>query len=431
MKPLPQRLQVNPALDPDCQWYFGMPAISSIDLNLSSNGLKLREFGNALVPSPGGDSFTLDIPRLANIFDQKTYINMGLNQDWINFGFRLGGDNFVSFNISEKVKTRVVIPQDFLSFIFEGNGGPNLGREFKFDWGFDVLHTREFAVGYQRSLMDQKLKVGGRLKYIYGLSSINTAKNDLRFTTAEDDFTWNLQSDLQLNIASSYLPLDSLNVPPAERVLFGADNKGWGIDLGASMELTDAITVHASIIDLGQIKWNENTRVTKSIDPGATFEFKGIDINDYLYDTLDIAASLQEISDSLMDAFALDTVSESFTTGLLGEFYLGGNLNITEKHNVGVLFYGSFYNRDFYPAFTLSWNSKFGRKLALSASYTIMRGSFSNLGLGTSVNLGPEQFYVVSDNVIGAATGNVKSLTVRFGWNHTFGRKKWEEKYGD
>ncbi len=134
------------------------------------------------------------------------------------------------------------------------------------------------------------------------------------------------------------------------------------------------------------------------------------------------------MADTLLDIFALDTTNTSFTTGLLGEFYLGGNFRINDRHNAGVLFYGSFYNKQFYPALTLSWNSKLGRILALSASYTAMRGSYTNIGLGMGLNLGPEQFYFVSDNLIGAATGNVKNLSMRFGWNHTVGRKKYEEQ---
>lgn len=53
-----------------------------------------------------------------------------------------------------------------------------------------------------------------------------------------------------------------------------------------------------------------------------------------------------------------------------------------------------------------------------------------NLGTGVVFNFGPEQFYLVSDNLIGAATGNVKNLPFRFGWNHTFGRKKYEKEFG-
>ena len=428
METLPQRLQANPAQDLDCQWYLGMPALSSIDFNFNSNGLALGKINDAFIPNSNSDSFTFDVTKLSSILEKETFINIGLNQDWINFGFRVK-DNLFTFNVTEKIKTRVSMPGDFFTFVFEGNGGPNLGKTFDFDWGVDVLHTREYAIGYQRSLLDDRLRLGGRLKYVYGLFAVNTEKNDLKFTTDPETFALNIQSDLKVNAASSYMNVGPGTVEPDPiKAVFGADNKGWGIDLGASFDVNDRLTLSASLIDMGQVHWKENTVNYKSRNPGASFEFRGIDIKDYFGDSAEYTGGLEELGDSLLEVFALDSANQNFTTSLLGEFYIGGTLKITEKHKAGALFYGSFYNRKFYPALTLSWNSKFGRIVGLSASYTMMRGNFTNLGAGLSLNAGPEQIYFVSDNLIGAATGNVRNLSIRLGWNHTFGRKKMEEK---
>ncbi|MBT8326198.1 MAG: hypothetical protein KJP21_00660 [Bacteroidia bacterium] len=428
METLPQRLQANPAQDPDCQWYLGMPGISSVDFNFNSNGLALGKINDAFIPRTNSDSFTFDITKLSNLLDKETFINIGVNQDWINFGFRVNKSLF-TFNVTEKVKTRVSVPGDFFTFVFEGNGGNNLGKTFDFDWGVDVLHTREYALGYQRSLLDDRLRVGGRLKYVYGLLAVNTERNDLKFTTDPESFALNIESDLKVNMASSYLQMGPGTIEPDPiKAAFGADNKGWGFDLGASFDLTNRITLSASLVDMGQLYWKENTVNYQSTNPGASFEFRGVDIKDYIGDSAEYTGGIEELGDSLIEVFGLDSVNQNFTTTLLGEFYIGGTFKLTEKHKAGALFYGSFYNRNFYPALTLSWNSKFGRVLGLSASYTMMRGSFTNLGLGLSFNAGPEQLYFVSDNLIGAATGNVKNLSIRFGWNHTFGRKKREEK---
>ena len=86
--------------------------------------------------------------------------------------------------------------------------------------------------------------------------------------------------------------------------------------------------------------------------------------------------------------------------------------------------YGSFYKKEFYPALTLSWNSQIGRVLALSDSYTMYRESYVNLGIGAALKLGPEQFYISTDNDIGSVTDNTRNLGVHFGWNHIFGKKK-------
>ena len=427
MEPIPQRLSVNPALAPDCKWYLGMPALSSIDLNFASNALQFKSINESFKAVPGQDSFVIDFKQLSSgISGKNTFVNVGVNQEWLNFGFRVG-KNMFTFGITEKVKTRVSVPKDLFKLAFEGNGGSNLGYDFNFNFGLDILHTREFAIGYNRRLLNDKLSVGGRLKYVRGLNVINTAKNDIIFNTNQNTFAYKVTADIEVNASTPVLD-DSLNIDPLDAILGSPKNSGFGIDLGASYKLSDKITLTASVVDLGVINWQAYTKNVVSRNPGASFEYRGIDIQEYLGDSVQGGAGFEALADTLQDVFALDTSSNSFTTGLLGEFYLGGNFHITDKHNAGVLFYGSFYNKQFYPAVTLSWNSKFGRILALSGSYTIMRGSYANIGLGMGLNLGPEQFYFASDNLIGAVTGNVKTLGVRFGWNHTIGRKKWENE---
>jgi len=426
MEPIPQRLSVNPALDPDCKWYLGMPALSSTDFSFGSNALRISELNNALEPNVRGN-YTLNLQTLGNSLDKGTFVNLGLNQEWLNFGFRVK-NNMFTVGITEKIKTRVDFPTDLFKIAFQGNGGQNLGSDFNFNFGFDVLHTREFAVGYNRSLLNKKLRVGGRLKYIRGLNVINTAKNDIIFNTDANTFAYNVTADIEVNASTPVLD-SALGVNDPRVAIFGSPkNRGFGLDLGASFDLTDKITLSASIVDLGRIYWNEYTTNVKSRNPGASFTYRGIDIKDYIGDSVQGGAGFEALADTIIDVFALDTSKNSFSTGLLGEFYLGGNLHINDRHNAGLLLYGSFYNKSFYPALTISWNSEIGRLLALSGSYTISRGNYANIGLGFGLNLGPEQFYFVGDNVIGLAAGNPKVVSLRFGWNHTVGRKKYEEQ---
>ena len=41
-------------------------------------------------------------------------------------------------------------------------------------------------------------------------------------------------------------------------------NNGWGIDLGGNYQLTEQLSVSASIVDLGYIKWKTNPHNIKS-----------------------------------------------------------------------------------------------------------------------------------------------------------------------
>jgi hypothetical protein len=421
MEYIPQRSSVNPALTPDCRWYLGTPGLSSIDFNFNSNAIAFKEISNSLVPSAEPGKFTLDIEQLGTILDHGAFVNLDVDLELINLGFKVRKSMF-SFSATEKIKTRVGIPKDLLKLAFEGNGRENLGYDFNFNFGLDVLYTREFAVGYSRTLLNDKLTIGGRLKYIQGLNVINTVKNDVKFTTNEQNFGYTVSADIEVNASTPFL--DSL-LTPEQRLsaLINNGNNGFGLDIGVQYDLTDKIRLSASVLDLGVVKWENNITNIKSRNSGASFDYNGLDVRDYISDSVNGSAGFSALGDTLLDVFALDTSKSSFTSGLLSEFYIGGNYRITDKHNIGALVYGSFNNKQFLPAVTLSWNSRFGKVLVLSASYSIMRGNYRNAGIGVGLNLGVEQFYFASDNVLGVFTGDVQNMSARFGWNHVIGKK--------
>ena len=64
-----------------------------------------------------------------------------------------------------------------------------------------------------------------------------------------------------------------------------------------------------------------------------------------------------------------------------------------------------------------------GRFLNLSLSYTYMSASPKNLGAGLSMNLGPLNMYLISDNIIGGALWptQTRSVNLWFGMNLCFG----------
>ena len=264
----------------------------------------------------------------------------------------------------------MLLPQDFFRLVFEGNGGDNVGEVFDLGFGVDFIHTREFAIGYSRSFIDDKLRIGGRIKYIAGINAIQTERNDLTFETSEKAFTYNVKSDLKFN--SSLTPIDSNTT--LNSILFGNQQNRWfGIDVCANLKLNKKLSVSASIIDLGVVRWRDNLETTYTKNPGVYHEYRGMDIQDFIGDSANQKKGFETFKDTLMEVIALETSSDDFNTGLLGEFYVGGNLHITKNHNIGALMYGSFYKKEFYPALTLSWNSQIGRVLALSASYTMYR----------------------------------------------------------
>ena len=88
------------------------------------------------------------------------------------------------------------------------------------------------------------------------------------------------------------------------------------------------------------------------------------------------------------------------------------------------MFYSQIFDKAVHPGIALSYNQKVGKWLNASASYSAYNRSYNNIGLGLSLNGGPIQLYVVSDNVLGIFfPHNTKNLHFHAGINLTFGRK--------
>ncbi len=427
MRSIYQRTYVNPGLLPDAKIYIGIPVLGSQYFNLANNRLNLDVLNSVFEPQ-GNDSFFINVSKLSDVFGKRNYINTAYDMDILNLGMKFG-NNLFGFNTTLKTQSMISYPGDLFKLLLEGNGGQNLDVPLDLSVGFDMQQYIEFGVWYGRE-HSEKLTFGGRLKYLQGISNIWLEKGDISFRTDPEDFALNLTSDIKLN--TSFTWLDPANLEDDKDFLSGLTgfkNNGLGIDLGAQYYIRKKISVSASIIDLGFIKWNSYATTFESKNPGSTVQFNGVDFGKFYRDSVDYEETLMEMVDSLSDQLGLVTKQGSYTRTLFTRFYLGGNYHLTKNHNAGILVYGNFHNKKLYPGMTLSWNSKLTRFFSGSLTYTMVNNSFTNLGLGFSINGGGFQTYFVSDNVYNAfSLRDARLFNVRFGMGFTIGRDKDETK---
>ena len=110
-------------------------------------------------------------------------------------------------------------------------------------------------------------------------------------------------------------------------------------------------------------------------------------------------------------------------------FYAGADFKLNEKNIVGILFHGQVEENQLLPTFSLSYYTQVGRMLGLSASYNIMNSSYTNIGLGVSLNLGSIQIYTTSDNILAMTNyKNAQNFHLHSGLVWTFGRESLESK---
>ncbi|MES2591287.1 MAG: DUF5723 family protein [Bacteroidota bacterium] len=412
MEAIPQRMYVNPALTPSYKVFIGFPVLASPYLNFSNSGFKYSD-----LVKHRGDSLYVDYDNMLSKLSKNNYISASIKIDLLAFGFRLK-KNYFSFNATEKVDFRFRYPKGFMDFIWKGNGGL-LGEEVKFNFGVNFSHYREYAIGFSREI-NEKLTVGGKLKYLYGMENVWTERADVSLTTDPAYYAITAKSDIRIN--TSGVDSSSTANIVVKDYLFKKKNRGFGIDLGGSYKYNEKLTFSASMIDLGYIKWKDGVSNYVSADPNGEFTYQGMDLNQLFTD--DSTSNTSEVMvDSLKEAFKINTIHESYTTKLSTQLYLGGNYNITKKINTGLVLYGQIFDKTIHPGLALSYNQKVGKWLNFSLSYSMYNRSYNNVGLGFSLN-GPVQFYVVSDNLLGAIfPQNTKNLHINFGFNILIGRK--------
>ncbi|HTA84163.1 MAG TPA: DUF5723 family protein [Bacteroidia bacterium] len=408
MPAIQQSMYANPSQMPQSKINIGLPILSSIYLNLGNSGFRATD----LIKSGPGDSNHLDVNNMLSKLGTNNNLNISAQIDLFSFGLRLG-KNYFSFSVIEKADVYFTYPKNFLQWVWEGNGA-FLGQNTSFNFGLNALHYREYGVGYARELTD-KLTIGGKLKYLYGMEDIWAENSDVTFNTASSDYGYTTSDNVDVN-TSGFGP----GTNPGSNIgdyLHGRNNTGLAVDLGATYKLNDKFTFSASLIDLGYINWRS---YTSNYTSNGAFNFDGVDITQF---TSGDTNAFNKLTDSAKNAFNIKTTHKSYTTSLPAQVYLGANYKLSEKANAGLLLYGQFFNNILVPAVSASYNLKLTNWFSVSAAYSIMNRDATNVGVGFAVT-GPVQFYLVTDNAIGFfLPQEVKTVNVRFGINLCFGRK--------
>ena len=411
MPAIQQSMYANPGQMPQCRVNVGLPAISSIYFNLGNNGFKITD----VVKKRADDSLYLDIDNFINKLRKNNLLTQSFQIDILSFGFRVK-QNYFSVSAIEKENFNFRYPKDLFNWAWNGNGA-FLGEEMKFNFGLDAVHYRELGLGYARSFTD-KISAGVKLKVLTGLQNASIAKSDITFKTGDPYFDYTAKANIEINTSIN----DS--TATARNYFFNKQNKGLAIDLGAVYKFNDRFTFSGSIIDFGSIKWKSNVTNYVSANPDAEFKFDGVDITPFIDSTgtFNSDSAFNHYLDSIETIFKIDTLHRNYKTKLPTKIYGGVNFKIDDRQNAGLVLYGQFFDKAFYPGMALSYNLKLNKWLSASASYAIVNRSYNNIGFGFALT-GPVQLYAVTDNIIGFfLPQSSKTINFRTGLNLCFGR---------
>ncbi len=436
MQNVPQSNQLNPAIQPECKVFLGFPGLSSIYVNYANNGFTYSDIikdGTGLQK----DSLVVDINSFHDALQSTNTIVNQLDYTFFSLGIR-AKKMFFTLDVSSKIDNRLGFDKGLVSFLKNGNAGymgrtANLGAI-----GLDGTAYNEVALGVSKQVTE-KLTVGVKAKMLFGVANMHMDQSNLSVYTSESGDLVQLRSKQLMKVsmpldvtqdADGYIDdVDVLDDDFDGTFFSGTNNKGFAFDLGATYQFNDRTTFYASILDIGGIKWND----TYELSQDATFDWQGGDwsqsgnSNDPNY--REIEDVMEDLTDSIADAFRFKDKAGSYSRALPTKIYLGGSYKLNERVNVGAVSRTEIFNGKVRPSLSLSANTRVIRNFSASLSYSMVNNSYNNVGVGIAAKLGPFQIYAVSDNILAMNPNTAKTANLRFGMNMMFGcRKKTKKK---
>lgn len=284
----PYAYKLNPAFGYDSDFLaplFGQ-SVTSVKSPLS-----LKDF---IYPSADGKKLVtglhsdVDANTFLSAFNRKQN-SVILEEDYTLFayGFKYGGSYHV-FDVSFRSGVAVNAPYDVFEFM---KVGTERRTSFDFSDMFAKTHTwLEASYGRTFEISD-RLTLGARQKIIAGLSYGSLHLREMHLNLASDH--WKIESDSDMEIAGKALDyklskdvegktlneIDVFNTGIKPAGLLGLNGVGMAFDAGLEWKATKELTLSASILDFGGIKWFDSMyaktkKVYYTYDPTGSIDDK-------------------------------------------------------------------------------------------------------------------------------------------------------------
>jgi hypothetical protein len=421
MQIVPQRIFQNPSFIPDQRLYIGIPVLSGVQ-SAYTNPFTY----NDVIERDSYDSVTFKVEDFLGKLAKNDQFTVYSDVDILSIGSQIAnGRFFLGFSIRERLCQQVMIPENLANLLWYGNAAPQFfGQEVNVAPDVNLTAYDEWGASFSGYAMKRKMTWGARLKYLSGRINATTTKSDFYVYTDTSTYQLYMKSDLELQTSG----IDDIEHYLDQRVtsLVFPGNNGFGADLGLSYQVNPHVGISASVLDIGFITWKSNTMTIASQDPGEEFAFNGLSLDDFIDMIGNMDSFGRKLSDSILDLVKIDTVyGNTYTSWLPVRYNLGGSYSFNEHHRLNLLLNGISWNKQFYPALSVSWYYQLPKRLGLMASYNIFNNQYTNFGAGLSVSAGPVQLYAISDNFPGLIWyKGTNNSSIRFGINISIAHKK-------
>lgn len=403
----PYQTKTNPATDLPYKTVVSV-IIGNIDLDIQNTSLR---YDNLFEFDAQGRPTTINLRQFANSLKKDNFLGVNFNLDLFTLYRRLDEKSYLTINYGVKAQADAKMNDGLFKLLAYGNSafvGENNPAVVNMD--VNAMVYQELAVGYQRNITD-KLSLGFRGKLLFGFADIRTDVIDAKLFTDADSYALRLEESIAMraSMPRAIYAQDGqlmMNGPFKFNEFFG--NPGFAVDLAAEYRFTDKFSLVAAVNDLGFIHWGKNNlEVNSQINDAGQFYDNGA----FLFEGMDIDQLQRVIADEWYREQFFDTLQQYFQVGVdnMGAYntmlntniLLRGNLDINPSHRFSAQVQGRFLGSGFRPAMTLAYCGSFINHFNVCATYTVMPGSYDNIGLGLSAMIGACNIYLTTNNLIG------------------------------
>ena len=417
----PQSQYENPAFRSSARFGIAFPPFSGLSkFHILNSGFAIED---VLQTRSESDSLNLTIGNALAKMGDINYFDIDIRNEVFAFNYT-GRKTSISVTANHVFNSSFAYPKALLELGYYGNGSPEtIGQRQSFDQiGYNLTSYLEFGLGFNQKI-GKKLVVGGRFKYLIGLANIQTEYSHFGLLTDEKTFDLTVDAEASINTSNSLAFFNSgqefeLDINELFSAFSGISNNGAAIDLGFTYDISKKIHLSGSLIDLGSIRWRN--RVTNYTISPFEFEYKGIDLMQYLDDSVQV---FNEIIDSLEQLSSIIETNSSYSSSLYTRFYIAGSYDVLDKLNLGVTWYNSFRTKRYRTGLNLSANLKLRHWIAATANYSFYNYGNSNLGLGLNLRLGTIQLYGMTNSFLALLKPEAtRRLDFNFGMSFQIGK---------
>ena len=380
------RSQFNPAFAP-LRGYVNIPAIGGVNINVGGN----IAVDNILFSRDGKlvtllDSSVSAADALSGL-KQNNLLGMDFRMNVIGFGaFTKNHKNFWSFDLNVRVNEDANLPYSLFEFI-------KLGKEGQIrNFGTSTDSYLEAAFSYSFPLMDDRLYIGIRGKFLAGLARAQVTYDRFDISLREDRWAVLTQGTLDLTAAGAKVETD----PDSETFEIGdLDFKptkpagyGFALDLGATYDILPNLQASLAVTDLGFISWSKKNSV-RGVSTQET-EFTGATVPEN---------ASEPVPDFDLEMLKFNQVDGRSTTKMLRASVNAGLEYEVWRHKIGIglLYTARVWKYKTMHNITGSVNFHPVRWFTVSGSYSVIDNRGGAVGL--ALNLCPNwiNFYLATD----------------------------------